>query len=226
MTPLAWVAALLVAGLAALVLEVFVPSGGVLGFLSVLALVAGIVLAFVEQGPWFGMAVLAVTCVAVPVALGLAFRIFPETPLGRRVMPPPPRPEEVVPDAARRDLFRGLVGRAGLATSDLVPWGVVAIDGVDHQAVSDGGPLACGTPVEVVGAQPQGLVVRRASPAAPSPPQPAPDVALDGAPTATPSAVPRDLEAALEAFDFEALERPPQTRSTAKLDAAETPNDP
>jgi membrane-bound ClpP family serine protease len=92
MTPLMWVAALVVVGLVALALEVFVPSGGVLGFLSVVALVAGVALAFVEQGPWFGTAVLAVTCLAVPLVLGVAFRVFPETPLGRRVLPPPPRP--------------------------------------------------------------------------------------------------------------------------------------
>ena len=40
MTPLAWVAVLLLVGLVALALEVFVPSGGVLGFLSVVALIA------------------------------------------------------------------------------------------------------------------------------------------------------------------------------------------
>jgi len=132
MTPLAWVAALVIVGLVALALEVFVPSGGVLGFLSIVALIAGVALAFIEQGPWFGMAVLAGTCLAVPAVLGLAFRVFPETPLGRRVLPPPPRPEEVVPDADRRAVLRALVGRRGLTTSDLLPWGGVEIGGVCH----------------------------------------------------------------------------------------------
>jgi hypothetical protein len=85
MNPLLWIALLLLVGLAMMVLEVFVPSGGVLGFLSVVAMIAAIVTAFVEQGATLGMAVLATTFVAVPAALGMAFRWFPQTPLGRRV---------------------------------------------------------------------------------------------------------------------------------------------
>jgi membrane-bound ClpP family serine protease len=75
MTAVAWVIALVLAGLAALVLEVFVPSGGVLGFLSVMALLAGVTLAFVEQGAWFGMATLAVT--------GKALSVWPRQLTGR-----------------------------------------------------------------------------------------------------------------------------------------------
>ena len=216
MTPLMWVAALVVVGLVALALEVFVPSGGVLGFLSVVALVAGVALAFVEQGPWFGTAVLAVTCLAVPLVLGVAFRVFPETPLGRRVLPPPPRPDEVMPDADRRAALRAIVGRRGLATSELLPWGDVEIDGVGHEAVSEAGPIARGAAVEVVGTQATALVVRVAmeSPARPS-----------QAPRAT--SVPRDLEEALETFDFNALDQsqaPETTRHPGKLDSPDTPN--
>ena len=216
MTPLMWVAALVVVGLVALALEVFVPSGGVLGFLSVVALVAGVALAFVEQGPWFGTAVLAVTCLAVPLVLAVAFRVFPETPLGRRVLPPPPRPDEVMPDADRRAVLLSLVGRRGLPTSDLLPWGDVEIDGVDHQAVSEAGPIARGAAVEVVGTQATALVVRVAM-ESPSRPSRSP----------RPSAVPWDLEEALETFDFNALDQsqaPETTRHPGQLDSPDTPN--
>lgn len=214
MTPLAWVAALVIVGLVALALEVFVPSGGVLGFLSIVALIAGVALAFIEQGPWFGIAVLAGTCLAVPAVLAAAFRVFPETALGRRVLPPPPRPEEVVPDADRRAVLRALVGRPGLTTTDLLPWGGVEIDGVCHEAVSEGGPIARGAAVEVVGTQATALVVRPAE----SPP---------AAPPPAPVAVPRDLEEALETFDFDALREASAPKSSShpgKLDSPETLN--
>ena len=68
MTAVAWIVALLAVGLGMMVLEVFVPSGGVLGFLSVVALGAGVATAFSEQGPWVGTVVLAATCVAAPLA--------------------------------------------------------------------------------------------------------------------------------------------------------------
>ena len=100
MSPLLWILMLIGVGLSLIMLEVFVPSGGVLGLLSVVALGAGVVTAFVEQGPLVGVGVLASTFLAVPVVLAAAFRWFPATPLGRRVLPTPLAGEEVRPDAA------------------------------------------------------------------------------------------------------------------------------
>lgn len=205
MNPLLWIALLLLVGLATMVLEVFVPSGGVLGFLSVAALVAAIVMAFVERGPAVGMAVLGATVVAVPLALGLAFRWFPLTPLGRRVLPPPPRPEDVVPDAARRRRLRDLVGRRGAASSDLLPWGSVEIDGRPFDAVSDGGPIARGAAVEAVAVQGAALVVRGCAAAAAGPAAPA------GA----------GLSPTLEAFDYDDLRG--KSPGSSHLDSSPSP---
>jgi len=154
-----------------MVLEVFVPSGGILGFASVAALLAGIVTAFVALGPLAGLVAIAVVLVAVPALLAVALRVFPETPLGRRVMPPPPDAAELVPDADRRRRTRALVGRAGRVVSDLVPWGRVEIEGDQFDAVSEGGPIDAGAAVEVVAAQGTAVVVRVAVAAAP--PRPA-----------------------------------------------------
>ena len=57
------------------------------------------------------LAVLAVAVVAVPSVLAVAFRWFPETPLGRRVLPPPPDAADVLPDPQRRRRARDLIGR-------------------------------------------------------------------------------------------------------------------
>jgi len=171
MNTLLLVALLLLAGLGVMVLEVFVPSGGILGFASVAALLAGIVTAFVALGPLAGLVAIAVVLVAVPALLGLALKVFPETPLGRRVMPPPPDAAELVPDADRRRRTRALVGRAGRVVSDLVPWGRVEIEGDQFDAVSEGGPIDAGAAVEVVAAQGTAVVVRVAVAAAP--PRPA-----------------------------------------------------
>ena len=151
MNPLLWVIALLAVGLVVMVLEVFVPSGGVLGFVSVAALLAAIATAFMELGPVAGMTVLAITVISVPAVLGLAFRWFPETPLGRRVLPAPPDVAEMLPDAPHRRRTRDLIGQRGRAESDLLPWGSVAVAGDAWEAVSESGPISSGTAVEVVG---------------------------------------------------------------------------
>jgi len=212
--PLAWITTLVALGLALVILEVFVPSGGVLGFFSVLAIVAGVTMAFVEQGPAVGMSVLAATVMAVPIVLAVAFRIFPHTPLGRRVIAAPPGRGDVVPDAGRRAALNELVGRAGRAATDLLPWGAVHVDGVAHEALSESGPIARDSRIEVVAVDAGGLVVRAA----------APSVSARASPSAVPS---RGLEESLEAFDYGSLARPAdagQPGSTLKFDADRSAN--
>jgi membrane-bound ClpP family serine protease len=202
MQTLIWVASLLLLGLAIMVLEVFVPSGGVLGFLSLVAIGAAIVMAFMEQGAGVGMAVLAVAFAAVPAVLAVAFRWFPDTPLGRRVLPPPPAPEDVIPAADRRRRLRELVGRVGRVVSELVPWGAVTVGDGQFEAVSETGPVAAGTEVEVVGVQGGALVVRvaaRAVEAEPLRPEAAEKPDSPGLPRLSP---------VLEEFEFDALDRP------------------
>jgi membrane-bound ClpP family serine protease len=202
MSPLVWILMLVALGLTLVLLEVFVPSGGVLGLLAVLALGAGVVTAFVEQGAMIGMGVLAGTLGAVPVVLMLAFRWFPATPLGRRVLPPPPSADEVLPDIALRHRLRGFVGRRGRATSELVPWGSVEIDGEPLEGVSEGGPIDGGEAVEVTGVQGRALVVR----VAPVVSRPT-ATARPAERAAAPAAESPPLSSVLEDFDFEELRR-------------------
>ena len=84
MDPLAWSALLLLLGLILVIVEVFIPSGGILGVLSISSLAAAVVLAFYHRGAQAGFIFLAVVAVTVPTALGLAFRWWPHTPMGSR----------------------------------------------------------------------------------------------------------------------------------------------
>lgn len=214
MTTLVWVVSLLVLGLGVMVLEVFVPSGGILGFVSILALVASVATAFLELGATAGMASLAAVVLAVPAVLSVAFRWFPETPLGRRVLPPAPESADVLPDLARRQHARDLVGRTGLTLSELLPWGGVQIDGEVVDAVSEDGPIAAGVAIEVVGVQAAALIVRRpltslserpltriVPPTGQLPPtgQSSPAEHPDGEPESA-------LSSTLETFEFDAIE--------------------
>lgn len=163
MSPIVWVSGLLVLGLAVMILEVFIPSGGILGFVSIAAIVAAVSTAFLEMGMLPGLATLAVAAVGVPAALALAFHLFPSTPLGRRVLPPPPDAAELLPDKALRARVRTLVGRSGRATSDLLPWGSVEIDGEVFDAVSEAGPIDRESAIVAVAAQGAAVVVALAT---------------------------------------------------------------
>ena len=67
--PLIWSALLTVLGCALIVLEVFIPSGGVLGFLAATAVFSAIMLAFYHHGPAVGFMFVAIGVVALPAAL-------------------------------------------------------------------------------------------------------------------------------------------------------------
>ena len=214
MTATIWVAVLLLIGLAVMMLEVFIPSGGILGFVSVAAILAAVGTAFLQIGAVAGMTVLAITVLAVPTVLSLAFRWFPETPLGRRVLPPPPDPADVLPDATRRRQLREFVGRGGRVVGELLPWGTVEIGDLMVEAMSESGPIAADTAIEVVGVQGMSLVVRRVEPAAAAQPsqsaQPAsgdhdshqPDTHPEGGESPAP------LSSVLETFEFEEFDPP------------------
>ena len=108
--PLVWSVLLLLAGVLLVMVEVFVPSGGVLGFLSIGCLMAGIILAFYHRGPEVGFLLLAATSIAVPVALVFAFRWWPKTPMGRRLLLEVPTSDEVLPDTT---LFYAEIDNSG-----------------------------------------------------------------------------------------------------------------
>ena len=219
MSPVAWVATLLAAGLGVIVLEVFVPSGGILGFVSITAIIAAVATAFLELGPGAGMSVLGLAVVAVPAVLSLAFRWFPDTPLGRRVLPPPPDAAEVLPDPQRRRRARDLVGRSGRAVSEMLPWGSVEIDGTLCEAMSESGPIDAGTPVEAVGVQGTKLVVRVAEtgrsagaaaavPIRPFSPEPEPAAGPPAGSTNEPPGGEPRLSQTLEEFEFDRFDPP------------------
>jgi len=207
MTTLLWVLTLLLLGLGVMVLEVFVPSGGILGFVSIAALIAAVATAFLEQGATAGMAALAVVVLAVPAVLAVAFRWFPETPLGRRVLPPAPEAADVLPDLERRRHMRDLVGRPGQTVSELLPWGRVEIDGEMVEAMSEGGPIEAGVAIEAVGVQGTAVVVRPAEPRAAAPVPPIPPVA-GAAPENRAAGGDSALSPTLEEFEFAGLESP------------------
>ena len=158
--PLVWAALLLVLGMLLVMLEVFVPTAGVLGFLSVTSILAGIGLAFSSGGLTVGFGFLFGTAVVLPIVLALAFRWFPETPVGRRLLPHLPTSEEVLPDNEERRTLRGLLGKVGQAKSPMLPSGAIVVEGRIINAVSEGQPIEAGQNVRVIEVRGGRVVVR------------------------------------------------------------------
>ena len=145
MDPISWAIVLFLLGCALVVLEVFIPSGGLISFLAVVVLAGSLVMAF-RQSMETGMGFLVLTVIGVPTVVGLAFKYWPQTPMGKAFLGELAHDGELVPEDPRREL----VGRIGIATSKMLPSGAIQVDGETINAISQGMAISAGQAVRVL----------------------------------------------------------------------------
>jgi len=151
---------LILLGVLLVVIEAFVPSGGIIGLMAAVSAIAGVVMLFRHDTMW-GVTGLLLVIVLGPMLFIWSIKLLPHTPLGKSIVGD--TGEEI---AAKRDLEasrwretrNSLVDREGEALTDLIPVGVVRIDGQRHDAVAHGEMIDRGTRVRVVGVD--GLQIR------------------------------------------------------------------
>lgn len=143
------VAGLFVAGVAALIAELFLPSLGILGVIGAASLVASVVTAYRRVGGAAGPATLAAALVVVPVLVVLFFRFFPRTFLGRRLVLKTSEDARKGFTAHAESRGADLAGRCGRALTALRPSGTVEIDGGRYDAVTSGEFIDAGEKVRV-----------------------------------------------------------------------------
>jgi len=165
--PWAWAIVLLVLGLGLAVLEVFIPSGGILSFLAASSIIAAIVVGF-RDGPAVGFSIMITAVFGLPAAVVIALKWWPSTPMGRRMLLKAPDDTDVLPDSPRRRKLKELVGRVGAAKSEMLPSGAITVDGRTVDAVSEGMPIDAGQRVRVIEVQGRRVVVRPVDEGAPS----------------------------------------------------------
>ncbi len=159
MDPWVWPILLLGLGAGLAILEVFFPSAGILAFLSAAAIVAAVVTGF-YQGPMQGLLTLLAAAIGMPTILVLAFKYWPHTAIGRRMILSAPTSDEVLPRDPDFDRLKALIGRTGRAKSKMLLSGVVTIDGRTIDAISESMPIEVGQPVRVVQVRANRVVVR------------------------------------------------------------------
>jgi membrane-bound ClpP family serine protease len=145
-----WAFLLLAIGLLAVVLELFVPSAGVLGITAGILIVISVVLGFMESVS-SGVILLAVAIVTIPGMLALMVKIWPYTPLGKRILLKDLKPEDVLPNyTENKEQKERLEGQLGIAQTKMLPSGIVMVDGEKFDAVSEGFAVEAGDSVRVI----------------------------------------------------------------------------
>lgn len=155
----AWSFLLLFFGLGLAVLEVFFPSGGMLGFLCIVTLGASVTFGFMNSIA-AGLVMLFIGLVGLPVVVMVAFYWLPKTRFGSRLILDTPTSDEVLPDAERHERLSSLLGKRGKAKSRMMPSGAVVIEGKTYDAVAEAMAVDEGDWIEVIEFQGNRIVVR------------------------------------------------------------------
>ncbi|HKQ46973.1 MAG TPA: NfeD family protein [Phycisphaerae bacterium] len=158
---LIWSLVLFAVGLVIVVVEVIVPSGGILGVAALGALVGSLVCAYQLSG-WAVVALAAIELVCVPIVVVLAFKILPRTSLGRQlILSPPSSPNtgSAVPLPNAGDGFSALLGVEGKAATMLRPSGTAEFNGRRISVVTRGEMISLGSSVRVIEVEGNRIVV-------------------------------------------------------------------
>ncbi len=150
---------LLIAGLILIMVEVFVAPGTIVAaVLGVAAIVTALVRIFQNDA----IAVIGWSTLFAGVALAAMLWLFPRTRfasrfmLNTRLVGGDGATVSLAPESSKRELL----GRAGVAISDLRPSGVARFDGERVDVVTQGDFIAVGSPVEVRSVEGNRVVVR------------------------------------------------------------------
>lgn len=119
-------------GIAAIIIELFVPAGGLIGLVGLGSITAAVIRTFRQMGPGAGAAFLTAVVVAVPAVLILWFRLFPKTRVGKKLI------LGDTPAGAGEREESGLAGKSGIALTALRPTGTALIEGKRYSVVADG----------------------------------------------------------------------------------------
>jgi membrane-bound serine protease (ClpP class) len=143
---------------ALLIIEVFVPSGGVISICAFACLFGGIYI-FYQHGTAACVAGVIVAIIMIPTVLVLAYKIFPKTKFGKGIILAHPQREQgdAVPDS---DKLKGLLGATGVVLTPLRPVGTCDFSGERVECVAESGYVDKGRKITVIDVESTQVTVR------------------------------------------------------------------
>lgn len=164
MSPVFWAVLLILLGIVFLIIEGFVPSGGILFVLAVACLVIGVTMIFFAPeseggGLLGGFIAIAILLIVVPTLVMVWLHYWPQTRFGRKFFLPAPAEQAApVPPASLAD--ESLLGQIGQTLTDLRPCGVTLIQGRRVDTQTEGIFVPAGRWVRVIDVRHGQITVR------------------------------------------------------------------
>jgi membrane-bound ClpP family serine protease len=148
----------LLAFLVVIVLEMLLPSAGVLFVLSAILALAAVIAGFMHS-IFLGALMVVILVVSLPVLFAMFSHIWPRTPLGKRLIITAPTLESVLPHTASDDSLEQYKGVKGEVLSPMLPTGSIRIGERILVATCETGAVEAGQWVRVVRIQMNRLLV-------------------------------------------------------------------
>ena len=139
---------MLLIGVAAILLEFFVPAFGLIGIIGAASIIGSIVSAF-RFSTTAGAIFLTAALIIVPTLMLTFFRIFPKTFIGRKLILHRKfdRQEGFKSSAADYSM---LTGKTGTALTDLRPSGTIVVEERKYSAVTSGEYIEKNNKVKII----------------------------------------------------------------------------
>ena len=141
-----------------IIVEVFIPSGGLISVCAMASLIGGLWLFFHSStvAGWVGI---VVAVVMIPSVLVIAYKIFPNTRFGRAVTLAPPQrwQGDAIPDTPH---LKKMLGEVGVVVTPLRPVGMCNFSGERIECVAESGYVDKDTKVRVIRVEGTQLTVR------------------------------------------------------------------
>ncbi len=149
------------AGVLAIIIELFVPSAGLIGIAGLGSIIASIVIVYRTIGSLVGTIYLAVVMILVPIFIVLYFKFFPRSVVGRWLISKDSQDAGKGYSSFTAEKYSDLAGKQGVSLTILRPVGTVLIEGRKYSAVTGGEYIEKGQPVKVIKVEGSRIVVRR-----------------------------------------------------------------
>jgi membrane-bound ClpP family serine protease len=141
---------LIAAGL--LVAEIFIPSGGLISIGALICAIAGVVVMY-QVNPTLATVMLVTLIIGVPLGFRAFLKVFPHTPVGRKIILSSQQPTLTEAAGADPSVVAGQgpkVGDTGEALTELRPVGTCKVGGERIECLAESGLIEAGTPIRVV----------------------------------------------------------------------------
>lgn len=145
----------LIAGVALLVVEVFVPGFGLPGISGIVLIVVGIVLTWNQYGMAAGLSVMLIALALAGISVSISIKSAAHGKISRSAL----ILKDETPGAENEELS-ALLGQEGITTSVLSPVGTAEINGMRLEVISECAYLAKDMPVQVFRIEGNRIIVR------------------------------------------------------------------